>query len=77
MLTLRAFGQDGILSVSASLTWSGRDFLSACFDVHRDDVSTARWSSLSSDKKSQTSESFDDFDRLFQLRVPISTKRIS
>jgi len=44
MSTLRVFGQDRILSVSASLTWSGRDFLSACFDVHRDDVSTAQWS---------------------------------
>jgi hypothetical protein len=46
MLTLRAFGQDRILSVSASLTWSGRDFPSACFDIHRDEVSTAQWSSL-------------------------------
>src|SRR5208283_2260068 len=53
MSTLRVFGQDRILSVSASLTWSGRDFLSACFDVHRDDVSTAQLSSLSSDKKSK------------------------
>jgi hypothetical protein len=43
MLTLRVFGRDRILSVSAKPAWSGRDFLSACVDVHHDRFSTAQW----------------------------------